>query len=904
MGAHLGGDGERSRDVLTEGTSNHMWHRLKTLWRNLTRKQIVEDDLTQELHSYQRMLADEKSRAGIDPGTALRAARLEMEGLEQIKENVRDVRLGVAIETFSSELRQSLRSLIRNKDLSILCTAMLALGIGATTVVFSIFYAALVQPLPFRDPGRLVELHGSCLSLGIDKAAFSEANFWDVRAQNHSFKEVAALHYDEANLTGDGPAEKVTDRSVTVDFFRTLGVFPVLGRDFSDNDDRNGFDNHVVILGNKFWRSRFGADPHIIGKTLRLNDRACIVVGVLPPGEPWINDQIYQPFGYRANADRSSWEFSVIGRLAPGVSPEAAQADLKLLAARLDKAYPTSDKGIGFSLSPASSWVAGDSARRALWVLLGAVSFLLLIACLNMANLLLARGTARQREIAVRIALGAARARLIRFVMMESLLLSIFGALLGLVLAYGTLRGLQAMEVQGIPRLAEAGLNPWVLGFSVLIAILTGVLSGLAPALQAPASGTANAMRDGDHQTGSREQGRLRALLVTAEVAISFLLLIGAGLLIRSFTELMNVNRGFQTENRLVFSVSMPQSYYQNGVGKQFLDRFFQRLSAVPQVMAAGAVSSRPVEGADTGMSITAIPANKSGTQGPPPWAGWRIISPGYFHAVGLPLLSGRTFDERDKPIEAERGQPVPPRRAVISQRLSKLLFVNGDAVGKRVALWGNGSLDAEVIGIVADSRERGLASDPTLTVYLPYGRNAIVSEFVLHTRGNPLAVAPTVRAIIAGLDPNLPVADVRSFEEVVHRSLSPQRFNVILLTAFGGLALLLATTGIYGVLAYTMNRRTAEIGLRVALGASRTNILGIALRQGMRPALVGMLLGALGAWWLSRYLEALLFDIKPFDIFTYVTVAALLLATALIACILPGRRAMRIDPAVALRTD
>ena len=303
-------------------------------------------------------------------------------------------------------------------------------------------------------------------------------------------------------------------------------------------------------------------------------------------------------------------------------------------------------------------------------------------------------------------------------------------------------------------------------------------------------------------------------------------------------------------------------------------------------------------------MGITAISTTNSGNQGPPPWAGWRIVSPGYFQAIGLQLLRGRNFDERDKPIEAERGQPAPPRRVVISQRLAKLLFANEDAVGKHVALWNNRDLDAEVIGVVSDSRERGPASGPTLTVYLPYGRNAVVTEFVLHTRGNPLAVVPTVRAIVAGLDSNLPVAEVRSFEEVVNRSLSPQRFNVIVLTAFGGLALLLAITGIYGVLAYSMNRRTAEIGLRVALGASRSDVLGIVLNQGMRPALAGILLGALGAWWLSRYLETLLFGIKPFDVFTYVTVAALLLATALIASILPGRRAMRIDPAVALRSE
>jgi putative ABC transport system permease protein len=882
-----------------------MFHWLKTLWRNLRHKQIVEDDLTQELNSYQSMLVEEKSRGGMNPDAALRAARLEMEGTEQIKEQVRDVRLGVTIETFFSELAQSLRSLGRNKDLTILCSGMLALGIGASTVVFSIFYAALVEPLPFRDPDRLLELRESRLARGIDVAAFSEANFWDVRAQNHSFKEVAAFHYDEANLTGEGEAEKVTDRSVTAGFFRTLGVSPILGRDFSYAEDRNGFANGVIILGNKFWRSRFNADPHIIGKTLRLNDKACTVVGVLPPGEPWIDDQIYQLFGYRADAERGSWEFSVIARLAPGVSRQAAQADLKRVAALLDEAYPAADKGIGFSSVPASSWVSSDNARRALWVLLGAVSFLLLIACLNVTNLLLARGTARQREIAVRIALGAGRGRLIRFVLLESLLLSIFGAVLGLALAAGALHTLQAMEIEGIPRLAEAGLHPWVLGFATLMAILTGLLSGLVPALQTPASGTANAMRDGDHQTGSRAQGRLRSLLVTAEVAISFLLLVGAGLLIRSFSELMTVNRGFQTESRLVFTVSMPESYYQNGVGKQFLDRFFARLSTVPQVISAGAVSSLPVEGADTGMGIAAVSANNAGQSGPPPWAGWRIVTPNYLQSIGLSVLRGRNFDERDKPVWAEKGQPAPPRRVVISQRLAELLFPKEDATGKRVALWkGQGGMEAEVIGVVADSRERGLTSNSTLTVYLPYGRNAPVSEFVLHTRGNPLAIAPTVRAIVAGLDPNLPFADVRPFEEVVRRSVSPQRFNVILLAAFGGLALLLATTGIYGVLSYAMNRRTAEIGLRVALGASPANILGIALGEGMRPAFVGMLLGAIGAWWLSRYLETLLFGIKPFDSVTYVVVAALLLATALIACLLPGRRAMRIDPAIALRTD
>ena len=882
-----------------------LWHRLKTLWRNLAQRQKVEDDLADEIRSFQGMLEDEKARGGADRNAARREALLELGGAEQIKENVRDARVGVTLEAMAAELRHSLRGLRRNPSLTVLGALMLALGMGASTVVFSIFYAALVQPLPFRDARQVVELSESRLSRNIKQAAFSEANFWDVRRRNHAFEGVAAYHYDEANLTGNGPAEKVTAISVTADFFRTLGVAPVLGRDFFGEDAHAGYDNRVLILGNRFWKSHFGGDPSVVGKTLRLNERACVVVGVLPPGEPWINDQIYVPFGYRPNADRSSWEFNVIGRLAAGVSMEAANADLQRIADELGQSYPKEDKGIGFVMLPSSTWVAADNTRLALWVLLGAVTFLLLIACLNMANLLLARGTARLREIAVRTALGASRARLMRFVMMESILISVFGATLGLGFAYAALRAIQALEIAGIPRLEDAGLNPWVLAFSALMAVLTGVLSGLAPALQAPSNRIAAALRDGDRQAGSRGQGRLRAWLVTGEVALSFLLLVGAGLLIRSFTGLMKVNTGFQTENRLMFSVSMPGSYWENGVGKQFLDRCFERLSGVPQVIAAGAVSNRPVEGGNPGMGIDAISAGRGTSTGAPPWAGWRVVTPGYFRAIGLPLLRGRIFDENDKPVWAEKGQPVAPRRVMISERLAKLLFPNEEPTGKHVVLWkGQADLDAEVIGVVGDSRERGVASEPALTVYLPYGRNALTSEFVLHTRGNPLAVVSTVRSIIAGLDPNLPVADVRPLQQVVERSVAPQRFNAIVLGVFSGLALVLAMTGLYGVLSYSTHRRTSEIGVRVALGASGRNILGMTISQGMRPALLGIVLGAAGALWLSRYIAALLFGVKPFDVLTYAAVAGLLLATALLACYLPGRRAMRTDPAVALRIE
>ncbi len=878
-----------------------LWHRAKTLWRNLTRKQRVENDLEAEIRAYREMLEDEKRAAGADAAAARREALLEVGGAEQIKEEVRAVRLGFTLESVAIEMRQSLRGLRRNPGLTVLGTAMLALGIGAGTVVFSIFYAALVQPLPFRDSERLVQMWETRLYRDMDRAPFAEANFWDLRSRNRSFVEMAAYHDGEANLTGVGQAEKVTLARVTAGFFRTLGVKPLLGRDFSYEDDRG--DSAVVLAGHAFWQTHFGGAPTILGRTLRLDGRAYTVIGVLPAGEPWLDQQLYRPFGYRPNPERGSWEYAVIGRLKPGVTMASAMADAGGIASEIERDYPRETKGIGFIMKPASEWVAPDTTRRALWVLLGAVTFLLLIACLNLANLLLARGMARQREIAVRTALGAGRARLVRFVMLESLLISGFGAALGTAIAFGGLRVIHSWHVQGVPRLEDAGLNPWVLGFTALLALLTGLFSGWAPAWQVNAGSIITTLRDSDRQTGSRQQARLRSVLVAGEVALSFVLLVGAALLIRSFGELLHVDRGFDTQNRLLFSIGMPGAYENNGVGKRFLDRFFERLRAMPEVIAAGAVSQRPIEGGDPGMGVDAVSPTQHLTT--IPWAGWRIVSPGYFQAAGLRLMAGRYLDEHDPSIWAERGQAQPPRRVMISERLAKLIFPEGNAVGKRALLWkGQSNREAEVVGVVADSRERGPANEPTLTVYLPYGSNALTGEFVVHTRGNPKRLIPSVRAIVNSLDANLPVSDVRSFEEVVHRSVAPQELNAVLLGIFSGLALLLATTGIYGVLSYSMTRRTPEIGLRVALGASGSSILGMAIRQGMRPALIGVGLGALGAWWLSSYFATLLFEIKPFDALTYAGVAVLLLGTALLACYLPGRRAMRTDPAVALRVE
>jgi putative ABC transport system permease protein len=871
-------------------------HWLKATWRNLFRRELVDSDLDEELRSYRQLIENEKIQSGADWATARREAAIELEGIEMIKEEVRDIRRGSSLAAFGKELRQSLRSLRRNPGMTAMAVLMLALGIGASSTIFSVFETVLLRPLPFRDPGRLVELVSTWHELGMNEVAFSEANFWDLRARNRSFERVGLYHSDEANLTGDGQPERVSAPRVSVDFFRTLAVAPILGRDFSANEDRAS----VAILGNKFWKSRYQADAAVLGKMLRLNGATFTVIGVLPPGEPWIDDQVYLPIPYSTAANRSSAEFAAVGRLAKGVTADAAQADLNRVAASLAETYPKDCKGVGFALFPASRWIAPVTTGRALRILLAAVVLLLLIACLNVTNLLLVRGLGRQREIALRTALGAGRGRLVRFIMLESLLLSAFGVGLGLLIAHGAVPFLRTLEIRGLPRLDEVSLDPRALAFAVGAALITGVLCGLAPVLQIPDQGIATALREGNRQAGaSRRQGRLRSILVTAEIALAFVLLVGAGLLARSFQALINEQRGFQTHHRLMFSISYPQSYGENGVGKQFIDRFLDELSVNSDIVASGAVNVRPVQGPNYGMGISAASRRSNS----PPWAGWRVITPGYLCAAGLPLLHGRIFNATDKPVSTERGQPEPAHRTVmLSAALAKMLFPNEDPIGKHVLLWNN--IDAEAVGVAGDSLERGLDRGPALTVYLPYGRVALPSEFLLETRDDPMAVVRAVRSLVARLDPNLPVADVRTFDDVVNRSISSRRMNSFILAIFSGLALLLASFGIYSVLSYSVTSRTAEIGVRMALGASASGIVSMTVRLGLRPAFLGVTIGGAAAYALSGFLKSLLFGVRPFDLITYAAVVVLLLVMAALACWAPARRAARTDPAIALRLE
>ncbi|HKR97005.1 MAG TPA: ABC transporter permease [Candidatus Angelobacter sp.] len=795
------------------------------------------------------------------------------------------------------DVRQAIRNMRKNPGTTLLAVLMLAVGIGATSAIFSVFYAVLLQPLPFPEPSRLVQLWETRTGNQWNQATFTEANFWDVQARNRTFDGIACYHDLTANLTGSGEPEKIDGGAISAGFFRVLGVNPVAGRDFLPEEDQPGHDNNVLLLRNKFWKTHFNGDPQVVGKTVQLNGKSFQVVGVLPPGEPWLDvADVFIPFVHKANADRGSFEFQVIGRLKKEISLQTAQADLTTVANSLAKDYPKDDKGMGITLSTSSEWLADSNLRTKLWVLLGAVGFLLLIACVNLANLLLAKATGRTREIAVRAALGASRARIFRMVLTESLVLGLTGAIFGVFLAMAALAAIKSANPGGIPRIEEIGINPWVLGFTLMAAVLTGIFAGLVPAFQSPYKSIVSGLREGERsQAGSRTQKRLRSVLVATEVALSLMLLVGAGLLIRSFDRLLHVDRGFQSENRLLVAVNIPGSYKERA--SELRNAFLDRVSALPGVQSAAAMLSRPITGWDPGMGIVAA-ERPDGDGGHFPWAGWRVVSGEYFHTMGIPMLKGRTFNQHD--------QIGKPWRVIVSKRLADTLWPGEDPVGRQALLWKGQSNDpAEVIGVAADQRERGLDSAPTLTVYLPsYGAGPGPMQFAVHTAGSPTALTPALRSILKDLDPNLPLSDVQTMDEVVSKSMAPRRFNMFLITIFAAVALLLALVGVYGVLAYSVGRRTAEIGLRVALGATPAKVLTLIVGQGMRPILIGMGAGLLGAMGLSRFVSSLLFNVKPIDPVTYAAVALLVAIAAVLSCYVPALRALRVDPVAALRQE
>jgi predicted permease len=803
--------------------------------------------------------------------------------------------------SFLQDIRHGLRTLGRVPGLVVVAVVTLALGIGANTAIFSVIYSVLLKPLPFPHADRVVQAWMSFPERGIDRTSWSHGNFWDARDMVTAFDALGAVDFETLTLTGQGDPDQLDAVRVNSGFFRALGVAPLAGRVLRAGEDDPGGNPNIAILSHRGWTRRFNQDAGIVGRTVMLDGVAHEVIGVLPAGTPFLDwADVFRPLVRTANAQRGSWEMFGLGRLKPGVTLEAARSDLQRVNRILAERHPDTNKGMSGNIAPLNDLVAGDNTRRALWVLLGAVAFLLLIACVNLTNLLLAKAAGRAREMALRAALGASRRRIVRLLVAESLVLSIAGAGVGVLLAVWSLGGLRATtNAWGIARLDEVEINGWILAFTTLVALTTGLLTGLVPALHAARGDLAPALREGERGVaGTPRQQRLRAVLVGAEVALTLALLVGAGLLLRSFSALLRVDRGFQTERRILVEVSLPLSYGENqgSRARQFVADFEQRLRGLPHVVSAAVVSGRPLSSGSTGMGIVA--AERPDITRQIPWASWRLITRDYFKTMGVPLLRGRTFDEHDL-IEK-------PWRVIVSQRLAEQLWPGEDPVGRQALLWkGQGDRPAEVIGVVGDMRERGLSEPPTLAVYLPaYGAGMDNMHFAIHTTASKEAIVPMLRATLSNIDPQLPLANIQTLEEVVRESTAARRFTVLLLGAFAALALILALVGIYGVMAYSVSRQTAEIGVRMALGASPGSVLRLILLGGLRPVAVGMAVGLAASLVLSRFIASLLFGVTPRDPITYATVAVLLLATAVIACIVPARQALRIDVVSALRAE
>ena len=795
-----------------------------------------------------------------------------------------------------NDIRFAVRLLRREPGFTVIAVLTLALGIGANTAVFSVVHAVLLRPLPFPDAHRLVQVSESRPHLGWKRTQFTHANFWDVSDESASFAEVGAFTDSSLTLTGSGRPRRLVARLISPGFLRALAVRPVLGRFLEDGEEREDGDHRLAILSSSLWRSAFGSDRSAVGRTILLDGKGYLIVGVAPPGEPFLSDvDIFVPLVRAAAPDRDSMELSVVGRLARGVTAADADAELARLAARLQQLHPKECRGLGLLTVPLRTFVAGDTLRQALWVLLGATGFLLLIACANLANMLLAKAVGRTREIALRLSLGSPRSRIVRQVLTESVVLCSVGAATGVALAAGMISVFRSLAPPTIPRLDLVTLNPWVLAFTTAIALATAAVSGLVPAMMLRRVELAAALNAEDRTSvGTRRSNVLRSALVVAEIAISLVLLVGAGLLARIFAELVGVDLGMDAENRLVASVNLPSSY-DAARTRAFFEEFLARVDALPGVRSAAAVNFRPLMAANSGMGV-ATP-EKPGIPGETvPWATWRMVTPGYFKTLGLAMRQGRDFDQ---------DVIAHPWRVVVSESLAARMWPGGNAVGRTLVLWrGQNELRAEVIGVVKDMRERGLASGPTLAVYLPYfGASGFPPEIIVHAASNPLGLVPGIRSILRDIDPDLPIEDVTTLDNVVTGSVADRRLNMWLMALFAGVAVLLALAGVYGVQAYAVARRRPEIGLRVALGASPRTILAMMVREGMAAGVLGAALGVIAVFLFSRVLSGLLFGVAATDPWTYAGAVALLLGATLLSCYLPTRRVLSVDPAETLRT-
>ncbi len=814
------------------------------------------------------------------------------------------------MQNFWQDLRFAVRTLIKSPGFTMVAVLTLALGIGANTAIFSLVNAVLLRQLPYRDPAGLVTVYASRPFSG--KYPFSLPDFVDYRDQNESFEQIAAVANFNPNLTDRGEPERIIGARVSANLFEILGVQAIAGRALQPKDDDPG-SPHVVAISYSLWQRRFGGDPNLVGQAIRLNGESYTVVGVLPRDFifPFVRAGLAVPLVPEADPwtkDRGSVDFlRAVARLKPGVTPQIATAQMTALALRLEKQYPKYNSAKeAVNTYPMDEEILG-AYRQSLYVLQGAVMVVLLITCSNLANLLLARANARHREIAIRTALGATRSRLVRQLLTESLTLSLAGASLGLVLAHWGAHALIRLSPAQLPRADQIAMDGRVLGFMLGIALLAGILFGLAPALESSRTDLNEELKgEGRGSTGGGSRGRIRSLLIVVEVALSLVLLIGAGLLLRSLMRLQSVQPGFDPQNVLTLRLSLPKTRYTSQEDlAAFYRQLYSRFQNLPGVESVGAINSLPMGGmlATVEFTIVGRPPIEARDE---PTANLRVISMGYLQTMRIPLLAGRSFTEAE-----DSHAPVV---ALINETIARRYWPNGNPIGEHLKIndVNSGWRDIEIAGIVGDVKQTGLDAKPSFDIYLslyqmspdtiPWLRNN--HYWVLRTKTDPLALAAEARSQVQAVDRDVAAASVMTMEQAIDATVAPRKFNFLLLMIFAGAALLLAAIGIYGVMAYTAGQRTREIGIRMALGAQHSDVLKLIVGQGMRLVLLGLAIGLIGAFALTRVMAGLLFNVSSTDPATFAGISALLAAVALAASWIPARRASKTDPLVALRYE
>ncbi len=875
-------------------------HRIVAVLRGWFRSDRIDRDLHEELQFHLERQVHENIAAGMTPTTARRAARLSLGGDAQIVDDSRAGRPGAWVRLVRRDIAYGARLLRKSPGFAIASIAIVALGIGAVTAIFTIVYGVVLRPLPFPEPERLVNVWTRAQRFGLARALVNVADYNDWRAANHVFQDIALTrNIASYNLTGAGEPERLQGARVTANLFRVLGVSPAIGRTFTEEENENGSDD-VVLLSDGLWRRRFGADPSIVGRTIALNGNSHIVVGVMRPDfrYPSREFQLWTPLKFNpAQVSRAEpgYEFWAIARLAQGISLAQAQSEMDTIAVRLQTAHPASNEDIGIEVAPTRDDLV-QVVRPALYVVSGAVSCLLIIASLNLSNLLNARAAARTREFSVRMALGASRGRLALQAFAEVAPILVLGGALGVIAAQLAVDAFVPLAPASLPRVENLSVNASVLIVSVLVLVATGLIAGLLPASQAWRSERASTREDSRSAAGGRRQSRARNALVVMQVALALPMLVGAGLLVRSFTALTGVEPGFNSAGVVTMHLAIPRSKYpRDAEVAAFCDRLLERVSAVPGITAAGMVNRLPLAGvAQIGNLEVDTGRGESVTL---PSVDWRTATPDYFRAMGIPLVEGRVFAATDT--------QTAPVVGLIDERIAHALWPGESAIGRRYRILFRDQPWVTIIGVVGHIRHDGLDNDGRPQVYwnhLQRAQDRMV--LVARTLGDPDALAPSIVAAVREVDRDQPVYDVRSMDAVVEWSLAQRWLNTTLLTAFACVALLLSSVGLYGVIAFGVTRQAREFGIRLALGANRSDVTRHVVRQGAMLAIGGAAIGLAAAALLTQGLQGMLYGVQTNDLTSYAIATTVLLLVALAASYIPARRAAAVDPATTLRAE